>query len=252
MFQPQPLPVTAPASSQACSCLHCCCCRCHSAQGRHCAHSCWASRTGKARAFFVSVERDLLRLLWTGLEEHSYNATGTVGQLADGGLWKDSMAYHLSPSLSVGLHLASRCAPTPASLLSSLPVLSPSSFPSEVQVQDPMRRTASKYWCVASLLLCSQVFSYSISFLQPESPLPFLSGTFGILSLQVMTVDVARVTSYQPCGLLASSCHLAVSLLLLFPSASERWEICRETVGELTFLNVISTSEELRDVLHSM
>ena len=80
--------------------------------------------------------------------------------------------------LSVGLHLASRCTPTPTSLLSSLPGLSPSSFPSEVQVQDPMRRTASKYWCVASLLLCSQVFSYSISFLQPESPLPFLSGYF--------------------------------------------------------------------------
>lgn len=63
-----------------------------------------------------------------------------------------------------------------------------------------------------------------------------------------MTVDVARVTSYQPCGLLASSYHLAVSLLLLFPSPSERWEICREIVGELTFLNDISTSEELRDV----
>lgn len=80
----------------------------------------------------------------------------------------------------------------------------------------------------------------------------FFLGTFGILSLQVMTIDVARVTSHQPCGLLASSFHLAVSLLLLFPSASERWEICREIVEELSFLKDISTSEALREVLHSM
>ena len=66
----------------------------------------------KSQGFFVSVERDLLRLLWGGLDKHSYNATGTVGQLADRGLWKDSMAYHLSPSVSIELHLASRRAPT--------------------------------------------------------------------------------------------------------------------------------------------
>ncbi|MXQ91156.1 hypothetical protein E5288_WYG005611 [Bos mutus] len=64
---------------------------------------------------------------------------------------------------------------------------------------------------------CS-VFSYSISFLQPESPLPFLSGYF-----------------WYPIS-----------------SASERWEICREIVGELTFPKDISTSEALREVLHSM
>lgn len=44
----------------------------------------------------------------------------------------------------------------------------------------------------------------------------FFLGTFGILSLQVMTIYVARVTSHQPCGLLTSSFHLAVKSLAAF------------------------------------